>query len=125
MSERREVTSALFLFGEFMDRQAYISALESSLLNMLKNAIIKVLVTRLPLLAWGPLSPILSFIVGKILELGMREAKIRIFFLYTDLRTNRQASIYETYALKFYETRSKEDEQKMLESFYNLATLSG
>ena len=108
-----------------MDRKQYLDAIESSILSILKTAIIKVIVTRLPFLAVGPLSPLLSYVVGKLLELGAKEAKLRAFYAYTDLRTNMQASAYEKHALKFYETRSKEDEEKMLASFYALATLSG
>jgi hypothetical protein len=106
-------------------REAYTSAIESAILNLLKNAIITALVKRLPFLALPMINPLFGYVVAKVLQLGADEAKIRIFFIYTDLRTNLQASNFEKAALEYEASKTHENERKMLDSFYKLATLSG
>jgi hypothetical protein len=106
-------------------REQYTSAIESAILHLLKNAIITALVKRLPFLALPVINPLFGFIVAKVLQLGADQAKLRAFFIYTDLRTSAQASAFENDAIEFFKQRTPENEKIMLNSFYKLATLSG
>lgn len=43
------------------------------------------------------MNPILGFVVGKVLEIAIRETEIGLFFLYIDLRTSTQGRDFEKY----------------------------
>lgn len=106
-----------------LKKEDYIKAIESVFLGILKKSIINFLVRKLPFLALPALNPVLGYIVGKLLEVGMKEAELRTYFLYTDFRTNLQANKFSELALEWDKQRTPESEKKMLDAFYTLTTL--
>lgn len=65
-----------------------------------KEAVLKLLLTQLPAkmttgFFGALLNPIFGFLVGKILEIAIRETEIGLFFLYIDLRVSQQGRAFE------------------------------
>lgn len=81
-------------------RDEYVELLKSAALSMAKKEIMPLLLGQLPkVLTTGflgtILTPVLGFIVGKVLEIAIRETEIGLFFLYIDLRTSAQGRDFE------------------------------
>jgi hypothetical protein len=81
-------------------RDEYVELLKSTALSLGKREIMPLLLSQLPkALTTGflgaVLSPVLGFIVGKVLEIAIRETEIGAFFLYIDLRTSAQGRDFE------------------------------
>lgn len=84
-------------------RDAYVEFLKTTALSIGKKAVLQFLIPQLPkFLTTGLLgtlfSPLLGFLVGKILEIAIRETEIGAFFLYIDLRTSAQGRDFEAAA---------------------------
>lgn len=83
-------------------RDEYVELLKSTALSLGKKEILPILLAQLPAkLTTGflgaILNPILGFVVGKVLEIAIRETEIGLFFLYIDLRTSTQGRNFEKY----------------------------
>lgn len=77
-------------------RDLYVEQLKSTFLALGKEQVLKLLLAQLPArLTTGfigtLLNPIFGYLVGKVLEIAIREAEIGAFFLYIDLRVKGQA----------------------------------
>ncbi len=91
-------------------RDAYVELLKSTALSMGKQAVLKLLIPQLP--KWlvsgfvgSIITPIIGFIVGKALEIAIRETEMGMFFLYIDLRTSAQGRAFAEAAQKNFESR--------------------
>lgn len=101
-------------------RDAYVEFLKSTALAMGKKAVLTLLIPQLPkILTSGFLgaifSPLLGFVVSKVLEIAIRETEIGMFFLYIDLRTSMQGRDFEKAAranLEKQKTGSPEEKAK-------------
>lgn len=107
-----------------MTKEEYIKSIESVFIDMLKKAIIKAIFNKLPWLVSYGLSPVATLIIGKIIDLAAKEMNMRVYFLYSDFRTNQQANTFSELAIKYDQQRTPENEAKMLDAFYKLASLS-
>lgn len=81
-------------------RDDYVELLKSAALSMAKKEIMPLILSQLPsALTTGflgsILTPVLGFIVGKVLEIAIHETEIGLFFLYIDLRTSAQGRDFE------------------------------
>lgn len=81
-------------------RDQYVEQLKSTFLALGKQQVLKLLLAQLPArLTTGflgsLLNPIFGFLVGKILEIAIREAEIGAFFLYIDMRVKGQGKDFE------------------------------
>ncbi len=81
-------------------RDEYVELLKSTALSLGKKQILPLLLAQLPAgLTTGfvgmLLNPIFGFLVGKVLEIAIRETEIGLFFLYIDLRVNAQGKEFE------------------------------
>lgn len=81
-------------------RDEYVELLKSTALSLGKKQILPLLLAQLPAgMTTGfvgmLLNPIFGFIVGKVLEIAIRETEIGAFFLYIDLRTSAQGKEFE------------------------------
>lgn len=81
-------------------RDEYVELLKSTALSMGKDAVLKLLLAQLPAkltsgFIGALLNPIFGFLVGKVLEIAIRETEIGAFFLYIDLRTSAQGKAFE------------------------------
>jgi len=109
----------------------YIEEAKSFLLKCAVNKVFEVLISKFTFLAWGPLGPLVKYILGKVLKIAIYESEMAVFFLYTDIRVNAQGR-------KFYrdieanltaqngedEEAKKNAEQNLIDSFRNLVKLT-
>lgn len=81
-------------------RDEYVELLKSTALSIGKKQILPLLLKQLPAqltsgFLGAILNPIFGFLVGKVLEIAIRETEIGAFFLYIDLRTSAQGRTFE------------------------------
>jgi len=81
-------------------RDEYVEQLKSTFLSLGKQQVLKLLLAQLPARLTSGflgtlLNPILGFLVGKVLEIAIREAEIGAFFLYIDMRVKGQSKEFE------------------------------
>jgi len=73
-----------------MNREVYVDLLKSTALDLGKRFVMQYLVAKIPFLALPIINPLAAFVVGYILKIAIRESEFAAFFLYIDLRTNKQ-----------------------------------
>lgn len=112
-------------------RDQYVEQLKSTFLALGKQQVLPLLLAQLPArLTTGFLgsliNPILGFLVGKILEIAIREAEIGAFFLYIDMRVKGQGKDFEAKMAAHLEAQKSGDpariskaEKELLMSFKN------
>lgn len=86
-------------------RDQYVESLKDFALSMGKQQVLKLLLAQLPAkittgFIGSLFNPLLGFIVGKALEIAIRETEIGMFFLYIDLRTSAQGRAFYDAAQK-------------------------
>ena len=104
-----------------MNRKDYIDSIKSVFISMLTKAAIRVLVTRLPFLAWGPIAPVVAFVVEKIITKAAKEAEIGVYFAYVDMRVSSQGREFTEKALEYYKNKTPETEKAVIDSFTRFA----
>lgn len=110
-----------------MDRDEYVKFVKSTALDLGKRTVMSALVKKAPIFASGPLSFIAILIIGKILEYAIMQSEFGAFFLYVDLRVDRQGFEFEKAAREWYDASPNEKinfEGAYLEKFYNVARLT-
>lgn len=105
-------------------RQEYIEAVKSSFVSLAKKQIISVLTKQFAFLAWGPLAPLFSIFIEKILTIAVNNTETGIFFLYVDFRVNQQSREFSRAALENYriqisgtQEEKNEAEKKLIKIF--------
>lgn len=81
-------------------RDQYVEQLKSTFLSLGKSQVLKLLLAQLPTslttgFVGSLLNPIFGFLVGKILEIAIRETEIGAFFLFIDMRVKGQSKDFE------------------------------
>ena len=89
-------------------RDEYVELLKSTALSVGKQKVLPLLLAQLPAkLTTGffgaLLNPLFGLIVGKALEIAIRETEMGAFFLFIDLRTSAQGREFEKQALANFE----------------------
>lgn len=114
-----------------MSHDEYVEMLKDTLLRQLKNSVVKALLTKFAFLSWGPLGPLVSLVVGKILEIAIYQSELVIYLLYTDFRVAKQGRDFNKALEANLEAQKNgnEDEklkaeQNLKDSFRNLAKLT-
>ena len=77
-----------------MTRQENADLIVSQVSIIIKKKIVTWLTSKLLFLAWGPFGPLISYFAGRLAEAIAKDAEMRVFFLYTDLRTDSQGKSY-------------------------------
>lgn len=73
-----------------MSHDEYVDVLKSTLLKQLKKTVTELIFKKLTFLAWGPVGPLVSLVVEKVLELAIYQGELAIYLYYTDFRVGRQ-----------------------------------
>lgn len=102
-------------------RDEYVELLKSTALSMGKQAVLKILLPQLPAaltkgFVGALLNPLLGFLVGKALEIAIRETEIGAFFLYIDLRTSAQGKAFEAQMRANLEAQKSGDPAKIAQA---------
>lgn len=119
-----------------MTRDEYVEQLKSTFLSLGKQQVLKLLLAQLPAkltsgFIGSLLNPILGFLVGKILEIAIREAEIGAFFLYIDMRVKGQGKDFDAKIAANLEAQKSGDpvkiakaEKELLVAFKNFVKLT-
>lgn len=78
----------------------------------MKKKIIAWATKKFLFLAWGPFAPIIAHFSGQLAEFIAKDVEMRVFFLYTDLRTDAQGRSYLKAMIAYEESKNGTDEQK-------------
>lgn len=100
----------------------YVDAIFAFVLAQLKKGAVTYIISIIPFLAWGPLAPILSFVIGKIIDRGAVEGKIRVFFEKCDIRCSSQAIDFFNLALVWHNNQTLENEKAAIDAFKKLGS---
>ena len=114
-----------------MTHDEYVELLKATLLSQLKKTVLQILFKKVTFLAWGPLAPIVSLVVEKVLTIAIYQGELAIYLLYTDFRVAKQGRDFNKAIEANLEAQKNgtEDEklnaeQKLKDSFINLARLT-
>jgi len=114
-----------------LNHQEYVDAAKTAAITMGKSALISALLKKVPFLFIGPLNPIMGWIIQKFLEVLIRETEFGIFFLYIDLRVDRQGQDFTKVAMENHkvqqtgtEDEKRASELRLINSFKNFISLS-
>lgn len=77
-----------------MTHDQYVEILKDTLKKQALKSAIKYIVSKVAFLGWGPLGPLLKFLVGKMLTVFIDHTEIAVYLLYTDFRVARQGKDY-------------------------------
>lgn len=77
-----------------MKREEYLKIVKETLIKTAKKSLMEAVIKRLPFLALPVLNPIFGAIAGKIIEIVINETELRVSYLYTDFRVNKEADEY-------------------------------
>jgi len=86
-------------------RDEYVASVKSAFVTLGKDAVMKLLIQKVPFLSWGFFNPIASMFVGWVLTQVVDATETGLFFLYIDMRVNTQAKDFEQAAYNNYKTR--------------------
>jgi hypothetical protein len=101
----------------------YIDAIKAVIKKKLVSALLSKLLLTLPFLSMPFLNPLAVILCEKIVGFLMEQAELRIFFAYSDFRTNAQGEKFTEAALRYSYNRTKENEKIMLDAFTDFASL--
>lgn len=109
-----------------MTRDEYVEFLKSTALDIGQRVVFAALATELPFLNLPVVSQFSNFLIGVVLKYAIKKTEFGAFFLYVDIRVDRQGSDFEKAALAWYNATTIEKtklEADYLEKFYKLASL--
>lgn len=76
-------------------RDEYVASVKSAFVTIGKDAVMKLLIQKVPFLSLPFLNPLASMLVGWILTQVVDATETGLFFLYIDMRVNTQAKDFE------------------------------
>jgi hypothetical protein len=93
--------------------QQYVDSIKESAVSMGKKSLVAYLTKKAPFLFVPVIGPVVSLILGKVVEILVRETEYAIFFQYIDMRVDSQGRAFSEAARKNAEAqRSGTPEQK-------------
>lgn len=109
-----------------MTRDEYVQLMKDAALDIGKRAVMKRLVSLMPIFGSGFPAYLAGLIVGAVLQSAIKETEMGAFFLYIDMRVDKQGADFSDAAHAWFNATPEEKskyEKAYLESFYNLASL--
>lgn len=99
----------------------YVDSLKSAFLVVGKKAAMVALLAEVPCLATNPIcAKVIEEIVGEILKKMLNQAEMRAFFIYTDVRVNKQGKEFSEASYKYHSAPEEEKskyEKELIDSF--------
>lgn len=78
-----------------MKHSQYVEIVESTFASLLKQALLKAVLTKLPFLATGPLNMLAVKLITILAEAVAKQTEMRAFFKFVDFGTDGQAVGFE------------------------------
>lgn len=95
----------------------YAEAMKQAFFYTVKKLVLDKIFATIPLFGVGIFNPIISYFVGKLVEILAENGKLLVYFTYIDMRVGAQGDAYEKAAKAYYEAVQKgnDDEIKKAE----------
>lgn len=94
-------------------RDDYVKAIKSAFVSIGQTLAMSYITAHVPPLGLPVIRQIISWCIGKILEIMVNSTELGVYFVYTDFRTNEQGLAFIDVALKNRETQlTGSDEEK-------------
>lgn len=103
-----------------MSNQEYVETIKQAALSMGKRLVFDFIISKIPLLGNFFFGPIVSWVVGKVLQIAITQTEMGLFFLYIDMRTSAQGRAFQQAALanaaaqKSTDPKVRQDAEKIL-----------
>jgi hypothetical protein len=100
-----------------MKHDEYVEVLKSTISKLVIKSATEIVFKKVAFLAWGPLGPLTSYLIEKLVGIIINETELAIFLKYTDFRISKQGKIFSEAAIKNSEAQKNgsEDEKKKAE----------
>lgn len=98
-------------------RDQYVEAIKSAAITAGKKFVMEYLVKEFAFVSWRLVNPIVSYLVGVVLEVAIKKTELGLFFIYVDVRTSMQGRAFEKAALANWraQTSGTEEDKKHAE----------
>jgi hypothetical protein len=113
-----------------VSHQEYVDAIKNTAVSTGKKVLIEYLTKQFPYLFIPVLGPVVSFVIGKLVEILVRETEFAIFFKYIDLRVDSQGRAFSQAAMNNYDAQKngtpeeiKKAELELIDKFRKFAIL--
>lgn len=83
-----------------MKHSEYVEILKGQGQQILKKVLLRVLLRKLPFLAFGPANVLTVKAVEWLVKEGVEEGEMRLFFAYIDLRSDQFAKEFESIMIR-------------------------
>lgn len=100
----------------------FVDAIFSFAMDQMKKGLIRYLIAKMPFLALSTFNPLLSYVVGKLIDKAALEGKIRVFFECSDFRIGTQARKFADAALVWHNQKTLENEKAAIDAFKKLGS---
>ena len=118
-------------FGVSMTHQEYVDAIKKSAVSAGKKVLISTLSKKIPFLFVPVIGPVVSLLLGKIVEILVQETEFAIFFKYIDLRVDRQGREFSEAAIRNFHAQQNgspderaKTERELIEKFKSFVVLT-
>lgn len=114
-----------------MNHEQYVQTLKASMVIIVLKAVMTKVITKLPFLGAPYISPVVSYLLSKLIEFIFNQAEVLIFLGYIDIRINAQGTAFIQAAdlnLKAQQSGTPEEKKKaeevLIEKFKAFARLT-
>jgi bacteriorhodopsin len=90
-----------------VNKDQYAEMIKDAALDIGKKAVMQFLVSKASWLALSWVNPFVAWIVGKVLEIAIKQTEMGMFFMYIDLRTSAQGRAFQEAAINNRNTQDK------------------
>lgn len=94
-----------------MSHEQYVDTIKQAALSMGRKLVFEYIKSKIPFLGNFFFGPIVGFFVGKVLEIAFMKTELGLFFLYIDMRTNEQAKVFESAAIKNQNVKTESEKK--------------
>ena len=114
-----------------MTHQEYVDAIKASAISTGKKVLIGAVSKKLPFLFVPVIGPVVGLVLGKIVELLVKETEFAIFFKYIDMRTSAQGRDFSEAAINNFKIQQSgtpeekaKSEKELIEKFRSFVILT-
>ena len=114
-----------------MTHDEYVEILKDNLRKRAVKQAFDFIISKVTFLAWGPLGPLLNFVLGKVIDVFIDQTELATYLLYTDFRVSRQSNNYSDALIANHEAQKNGTpeekqiaEKNLIDAFRNFVKLT-
>ena len=100
--------------------QEYVDAVKKAAISTGKKALITYLTKKVPYLFVPVLGPVVSLLLGKVVEILIKETEFAIFFQYIDMRVDGQGRDFSEAVILNHKAHLSGDKDEIIKAEANL-----